>query len=84
MHNVRDYDIKHSGAVEQSDGSYLDDFGDISWYNRRGQYHKEDGPAVIDGRLHWYYLGVEYNFNLWCMLLNKSDEDKMMLRLRYA
>ena len=87
--NARDNVYRYSRsihAVEQSDGSYLHEDGDIVWYNKSGtMYHREDGPAVIRGNIvYWYYLGIEYNFDLWCMLTNKSDEVKMMLRLQYV
>jgi hypothetical protein len=81
----RDFDIDEFGAVEQSDGSYVDRDGCITWYDEAGQIHREDGPAVINnGRLNWYYLGVGYSFDDWCMLLNIPDEAKMLLRLRYV
>jgi hypothetical protein len=84
---MRDTHIMFNYAVQQADGSYLHDDGDTVWYNRAGTaYHREDGPAVIRqcGIECWYYLGVEYNFDFWCMLVNKTDEDKMMLRLQYG
>ena len=85
--SVRDNHIMSNYAVQQADDSWLYDDGDTVWYNRAGTaYHREDGPAVIRkcGIVCWYYLGVEYNFNLWCMLTNKTDEEKMLLRLQYA
>jgi hypothetical protein len=84
---IRDTHIMFNYAVQQADGSYLHDDGDTVWYNRAGTaYHREDGPAVIRqcGIECWYYLGVEYHFDFWCMLTNKTDEDKMMLRLQYG
>jgi hypothetical protein len=82
----RDYDIEYRGAFEQSDGSYIDKFGYIKWYNELGQCHREDGPGVIypEGDASWYLNGQPYLFADWLIKLNKSDEDAMMLRLRYA
>jgi hypothetical protein len=83
----RDYDIKHHGALEQPDGSYLNSYGDITWYNEEGQCHREDGPGVIhpDGSVsRWWLNGIRYSFNRWCTELNKTDEEKMLLRLQYA
>jgi len=73
-------------AVEQSDGSYLSVYGDTTWYNEEGQLHKEDGPAIIlgDGDIVWYLHGLGSSFDEWCIKLNKSDEEKMLLRLQYA
>ena len=51
--SVRDFDINLYGAVEQPDGSWLHNDGDIFWYNEDGQRHRKDGPAVIksDGEI---------------------------------
>jgi hypothetical protein len=86
MRSRRDVDIEEFGAIEQSDGSYVHNDGDIVWYNEEGFYHREDGPAIIylDGDIYWYLNGEWYSFDDWCIELNKSDEVKMMLRLRYA
>jgi hypothetical protein len=82
----RDYHIRECNAVEQSDGSYMNDLGSIIWFNTDGEYHNEDGPAFICsyGSMYWYVNNGVYIFDQWCIKLNKSDEDKMMLRLRYA
>ena len=84
--NARDmHIIRSSYAVEQPDGSYLHNDGDIFWYNEVGQRHRKDGPAVIksDGEIYWYFNGREYKFDDW-LKLNKTDEQKMLLRLRYV
>jgi hypothetical protein len=82
----RDYDIKYLAAEEQSDGSYIDRHGDIKWYNESGELHREDGPAIIiaDGRQWWYLNNKVYLFDHWLIKLNKTDEDKMLLRLCYG
>ena len=52
----RNYDINYLAAVEQADGSYLNEYGDITWYdNEEGRRHREDGPAII----HVYGLSNE-------------------------
>jgi hypothetical protein len=87
MGTRRDNDINQYGTVEQSDGSYIDNRGNIVWYNEEGQYHREDGPAVIyaSGRgSYWRLNNREYSFDEWCIKLNKSDEAKMLLRLQYG
>ena len=80
-----DFDINLYGAVEQPDGSWLHNDGDIFWYNELGQRHRKDGPAVIksDGEIYWYFNGDSYKFDEW-LKLNKTDEEKMLLRLQYA
>jgi hypothetical protein len=82
----RDFDIEQYAAKEQSDGSYVDKDGCITWYNEEGEWHREDGPAIInnDGDVEWMINGNEYKFADWLFKLNKTDEEKMMLRLQYA
>jgi hypothetical protein len=89
----RDYDIKHHDALEQSDGSYLNSYGDITWYNEAGKYHRADGPAVLyadgviysgSGAVGWYIDGLPMTFRKWLTKSTASDEHKMMLRLQYA
>jgi hypothetical protein len=87
--NSRDEDIRDYDAVRQTDGSYIDKFGYITWYNKSGQRHKEDGPAFMMIRnphlLSWWLDDKEYDsFDEWLIKLNKPDEIKMMLRLQYA
>jgi len=82
----REYEIAH-GAVEQPDGSYLNKYGIIIWHNKEGDRHREDGPAFIfiNGNAYWYLNDILYaTFDEWCIQVNKSDEQKMMLRLQYA
>jgi hypothetical protein len=86
MGSKRDYAINNCEAVERSDGSYIDTYGDIAWYNKAGQYHRVDGPAVIfaDGDVRWLLNDKNYSFADWLIKLNKTDETKMMLRLQYG
>jgi hypothetical protein len=81
----RDYDMMF-GAVKQSDGSYIDRAGCITWYNKHGEWHREDGPAVIyaSGNIRWLLNDKVYSFAEWLIELNMPDEQKMMLRLCYA
>jgi len=78
--------IERYGAIKQSDGTYVDEFGAISWFNEKGQWHREDGPASIfvDTSVEWFFNGVNYPFNQWCKIVGISEEYKMMLRLQYG
>ena len=84
--SYKDFDISLYGAVEQPDGSYLHNDGDVYWYNKVGQRHRKDGPAVIspNGDVEWWLNGNYYFVDDWLIELNKTDEEKMMLRLQYA
>ena len=81
----RDYDIDEFAAKLRSDGSYLNVYGETTWYNELGQLHREDGPAIKydDGNVEWCLNNTIYSFNEWLKLSTISDEDKMILRLRY-
>jgi hypothetical protein len=83
--NDRIYGINYGGAELQDDGSYLQD-GNIHWYNALGFLHREDGPAFIgsDNTVCWCVDGhCHYTLNSWCITLNKTDAEQMMLRLQY-
>tara|TARA_R110002124_G_scaffold19674_1_gene78505 strand:+ start:1240 stop:1494 length:255 start_codon:yes stop_codon:yes gene_type:complete len=81
----RDYHIRKYAAVEQSDGSYLNKYGYVYWYNEAGDIHREDGPACIHyNDVEWWLNDLVYGFDGWCIVLNKTDEQKMLLRLRYG
>ena len=38
------------------------DDGERSWFNKEGQFHREDGPAIeyADGGKHWYINGQRH------------------------
>ena len=85
--SVRDEFIERYGAVEQSDGSYVDKFAATSWFNEEGFYHREDGPAITYrlGYIQWYLHGDQYHsFNQWLEESPIPDIDKMLLRLQYG
>jgi len=62
----------------------------------KDKLHKEDGPAailltaILPKGNHWYsynewYLyGKRYLFEEWCNKLNKTDEEKVFLKLKYS
>ena len=82
----KSYDINYRGAIEQPDGSWLNNNGNYNWYNVRGFVHREDGPGFIgsDKTVCWCIDGfVHYTLVDWCDVLNKSEEEKMLLKLQY-
>tara|TARA_B110000208_G_scaffold61575_1_gene79964 strand:- start:278 stop:541 length:264 start_codon:yes stop_codon:yes gene_type:complete len=87
MDSNRNFDIRLYGAVEQGDGSYIDRYGTITWYTEAGEYHNEDGPAIKydGGSVSWCLNGLTYpSFDGWLIKLNKTDEQKLLLRLQYG
>jgi len=47
--------------------------------------HREDGPSIeyINGINDWFLNNIPYSFEEWCKILNKTDEEKIFLRLKY-
>ena len=43
----------------------VDPYGNLHWRNAKGEYHREDGPAVIwaDGTKSWYLNGERHREN---------------------
>ena len=64
-------------AIIYSDGSE-------EWYIH-DMCHREDGPAIrtVNGNIAWYLNGRFYEFDEWCEELNKTDEEKALLKLEY-
>jgi len=71
---------------ERQTKSYCVEYFDVTkfWYIN-GKRHREDGPAAIysSGRKYWWLYGIEYSFEDWCKILNKTDEEIIFLRLKY-
>ena len=84
--SMRDELIERYGAIKQSDGTYVDEFGGVNWFNERGEWHRVDGPAVLhkEQGATWFFDGVNFPFNEWCNIVGISEEYKMMLRLQYG
>jgi len=80
-------DIEDYAAELQPDGSYLHNDGDVYWYNRFGEVHREDGPAIIrydiEAGVQWHLDNNMISFADWFKLSKCSDEQKMMYRLQY-
>lgn len=62
----------------------IEDDGTKCW-RWKGFYHREDGPAIrtVNGNIAWYLNGRFYEFDEWCEELNKTDEEKALLKLEY-
>jgi hypothetical protein len=79
-------DIKVYGAVLQEDGSYLDMFETVIWYNEKGMLHNELGPALVthDGICEWWINGLEYTFDEWFTKMDKNSHDYTQLIYMYG
>jgi hypothetical protein len=86
--NHREKDIKYAGAIQQPDGSYINERNIVTWYNSKGRRHNSTGPAVIFSELsthphQWYLNGKRYLFKDWLLLTPITDEQKLLLVLQY-
>jgi hypothetical protein len=53
----------------------LDTFNARLWTNSKGEYHREDGPAVehSDGRKFWYINGIYFSKDEWLQYLKSGQ-----------
>jgi hypothetical protein len=85
--SMREYNAKHYGEVAQRDGSYINQYGSVSWYNAAGDFHRQDGPATLlesEKMFSWWLNGEYYTFESWCKKLNKSGNELTLLQAAYA
>jgi len=74
-----------NNKLHRKDGpAIINENGTKAWYIN-GNCHREDGPAIIysDGDKFWFLNDIKYTFKNWCNELNKTDEEKVFLRLKY-
>ena len=63
----------------------VDMYGNIIWF-QDSEPHRTDGPAIIwaDGSYEWVLKSHVYRFDDWCEKLNLSDEEIIMIKLKYG
>ena len=66
-------------------GMHIGRWGIKRWF-KDGQYHREDGPAVIfpDDTKFWWLNDKLYSFDEWLEALDASDGDKLFLKLKWV
>jgi hypothetical protein len=59
--------------------------GDRVWC-QHGMWHRDDGPAIeyADGRKSWYLHDIRLSFDKWLDKVDISDEDRVMMKLKYG
>ena len=73
-------------AVRHEDDSYILDNGEILWYNRDGEIHREDGPAIVwpDGKFNYFLHDIQYSYVEWKLAINpnmsKADKVKLVMK----
>ena len=74
-----------NGKYHREDGPAVEyPNGSKGWYIN-GQLHRLDGPAIeyADGSKYWRINGEDYSFEDWLEKLQISDEEKIMLCLKW-
>jgi hypothetical protein len=75
-----------NGKLHRDDGPALErTSGAKSWW-QHGKIHRDDGPAVerADGDNWWYLYGQRLSFDVWLDKVDMSDEEKVMMKLKYG
>ena len=63
----------------------IDSYGITRYVNDQEFLHRNDGPAVLfpEGNCEWWLYGIPYTFPLWCIRANKTEEEIVILKLKY-
>lgn len=73
--------------------TYTTSLGVQCWYIEGvfgKKWHRTDGPALIwpkelmKDSIQWYLNDVNYDFDSYCCKLNLSNEEKLILKLKYG
>ena len=72
------------GHLHREDGPAIEKYHVKSWYVN-GKCHRVDGPAIeyTNGFKCWFINGRQYSFDEWLDKLQISDEEKIMLCLKW-
>ena len=74
------------GRLHREDGpAEIYPSGNKYWY-KNGKVHREDGPAGFwqdEKEIFWVLNGGNYSFEGWCRKLNKTEEEKILLKMKY-
>jgi hypothetical protein len=55
-------------------------------WTRNGTWHRTDGPAVEyhDGMRLWFIEGQGVSFTMWLDMVSGSEEERLMLQMRWG
>ena len=74
-----------NGCIHRKNNpAYIEIDGTEHWFCR-GEYHREDGPAIYGpDDAHWYLDNEEFDFDEWAKLVELDDTDKLFYTLKYS
>jgi len=76
---------KHYTHEQLPDGSLLVNGDLVCTFNDSGYLHSDIKPALHLGiKIGWWLDGTEFSFEEWCIKLNKTEEEMLLLRLQYG
>jgi hypothetical protein len=81
-----DKDWRLGKTLHRDDGPALEYAnGNKSWH-QHGKYHRDDGPAIeyANGNKSWYLHDKKLSFDKWLDVVDMSNEDKVMMKLKYG
>ena len=74
------------GKLHRDDGpAIMYASGTKEWW-QHGECHRDNGPAIeyANGHKEWWLNDRYLSFNQWLDQANISDEDKVMMKLKYG
>ena len=73
------------GKLHRKDGPALEFTDGSKYWCINGKCHREDGPSIenADGLKYWFIDGKEYSFDKWLDNLQVSNEEKVLLCLKW-
>lgn len=75
-----------NGQLHRLNGPAADHAGGTRIWYQDGEKHRLNGPAAeyADGDCEWWYNNRLYPFDEWAYLVRLSDEQHMLLQLKYG
>jgi hypothetical protein len=74
-----------NGQLHRTDGPAIEwRDGTRQWYIN-GKYHRTDGPAIewADGTCEWCINGIRLSFRSWLDSVDRTEEERVALRLKW-
>ena len=81
------------GKIHRADGPAIEDVDGTKIWQKHGYLHRDDGPACefVSGGHNWDHENYEWwlnhihmSFDEWLDKADISDEDKVMMKLKYG
>jgi hypothetical protein len=76
----------HHGELHRAEGPAVEYANRYKEWWHHGLIHRTDGPAVVrtNGYKAWYLNHTQLTFDKWLDKVDISDEDKVMMMLKYG